>query len=234
MHRDAELLRLQGPGTAPTLRLYTWTPPAISLGFMQREDQILDLARCRASQIDVVQRPTGGRAVLHWEEVTYALVASTDDPRFGTSLNESHRIVGEAITAGLRRLGIAASLSRPSPIQDRPLSDRPCFVSAGRAEILVGGRKLVGSAQRRTARAFLQHGSLLLGPAHWRLVEFLRLTRSDPERSRRMQERLQQTTTHVQELLGRTPSFEEMAQALVTGFCERLHLEAAAEELPTS
>jgi len=234
MRRDGELLFAHASGAPPTLRVYSWSPPAVSLGLLQRPEQILDLDACRAAGIDVVQRPTGGRAVLHWEELTYALVASTTDGRFGSSLSESHAIVGEALAAGLEIMGITAHLSRPSRRAEPPLSARPCFVSAGRAEILVQGRKLVGSAQRRTARAFLQHGSLLMGPAHLQLVDYLRHGRSDPGRIEAMRERLRRGTTHVRELLGRSPSFEEMAEALVRGFSRRLHLDADLQRVQSS
>jgi lipoate-protein ligase A len=152
--------------------------------------------------------------------------------RFGPSLSTSHRVVGEAIAAALAHLGITSQLSRPSP--SSPLLERPCFVSAGRAEILVGGRKLVGSAQRRTSGAFLQHGSLLLGPAHVSLVDLLHRARRRPEHAAAMRQQLQQSTTHVQELLGRRPSFAEMSRALVRGFCSRLQLEAVGAPVQSS
>ena len=179
MRRDAELLAAQAPGQAPVLRLYTWSPPAVSLGHMQSPVSLLDLAACQAAGVDVVVRPTGGRAILHWEEVTYAIVASSDDTRFGTDLPTCHATIGRCLAAGLGALGIAAELSRPALDPERHLLRQPCFVSPGRAELLVGGRKLLGSAQRRTATAFLQHGSLLVGPAHERLVELLADTRAD-------------------------------------------------------
>jgi len=228
MARDGALLAAQAPGEPPLLRLYSWSPPAVSLGHMQCAEQILDLDACAAAGVDVVQRPTGGRAVLHWEEVTYAVVGTVDDMRFGTDLAATHARIGACLAAALARLGVSATLSRPALDPERRLSRQPCFVSSGRAELLVGGRKLLGSAQRRTRHAFLQHGSLLVGPAHERLVELMRDTRADPERAAALRARLQRETVTLGALLGRRPAFAEVAAALVDGFAATLALEPAA------
>lgn len=227
MRRDAELLQGQRHDGDPTLRLYTWSPPAVSLGHMQRAEELLDLEACRAAGVDVVRRPTGGRAILHWEEITYALVASTGDARFGSNLAGAHAVVGECLAAGLRRLGVDSELSRPALDPERRLARQPCFASPGRAELLVGGRKLLGSAQRRTARAFLQHGSLLVGRAHERLVDLLLEARRDPRAAAQMRARLQRDAVTLRELLGEEPNFEILAAALVHGFSARLGLEPA-------
>lgn len=227
MQRDRELLETQAPGAGPTLRLYTWRPWCVSLGAMQRIEAALDLEACRAAGVDVVQRPTGGRSILHAEEITYALVASTADDRFGKNLADSHRIVGEALAAGLQSLGVAARLSRPELDPDRRLLRQPCFASPGRAEILVQGRKLLGSAQRRQADAFLQHGSLLLGPAHEGLVDLL-LVQQETERAP-MRARLRRDTITLHEILDPLPHFEDVVEALVAGFTANLGLHASFE-----
>jgi len=224
MRRDAALLASYARGDAPVLRLYTWSPPAVSLGHMQTPESLLDLAACRAAGVDVVVRPTGGRAILHWEEVTYAIVAGTDDARFGADLAACHATIGRCLAAGLAGLGIHASLSRPALDPQRALLRQPCFVSPGRAELLVDGRKLLGSAQRRTATAFLQHGSLLVGPAHERLVELLADVRGNAAPGAALRQRLQRDTVTVRELLGHTPAFATLAAALVHGFTQVLDL----------
>jgi lipoate-protein ligase A len=224
MRRDAELLTSQALGDGPTLRLYTWNPPAVSLGHMQVPESLLDLGACQAAGVDVVVRPTGGRAILHWEEVTYAIVAGIDDPRFGTDLATCHAVIGRCLAAGLGALGIPAELSRPALDPHRRLLRQPCFVSPGRAELLVKGRKLLGSAQRRTSRAFLQHGSLLVGPAHERLVELLADTRANAGLAAALRDRLASDTVTLQELLGHAPSFATLAAALTHGFATVLGL----------
>jgi lipoate-protein ligase A len=230
MRRDAQWLAAHSPGDPPVLRLYTWDPPAVSLGHMQDPAALLDLDACRAAGIDVVVRPTGGRAILHWEEVTYAIVAGIEDPHFGTDLPTCHAVVGQCLAAGLAALGVAAELSRPALDPERRLLRQPCFVSPGRAELLVRGRKLLGSAQRRTATAFLQHGSLLLGPAHERLVELLADTRGDAALAAAMRARLQRDTVTLGELLGTVPSYATVAAALAYGFGTVLGLTPRAAE----
>ena len=227
MRGDAELLEAQTDDVPVTLRLYTWIRPTVSVGFMQRPEELLDLEACRAGGIDVVRRPTGGRAILHWEEITYAVVASTHDARFGTSLASAHDVIGQCLAAALARLGIEAERSRPGRDPGRLGLRQPCFASTGRSELLVGGRKLVGSAQRRRAHAFLQHGSLLIGPAHEGLVDLLRDARRDARVAAEMRDRLRRDTTTLRALLGRDPDFLELAEVLVAGFCTRLPLAPA-------
>lgn len=229
MQRDAAELAAMQPGDAPRLTLYSWSPPAVSLGFMQNAANLLDLAACRRAGVDVVRRPTGGRAILHWEEITYAIVAPSSDPRFGTTLPETHARIGACLAAGLRRLGVDAALSRPALDPERRLLRAPCFASPGRAELLVQGRKLLGSAQRRTRHAFLQHGSLLVGPAHLRLVDFLQDAREPAVRAA-MHAALARDTVTVGGLLGTAPGFAALAQALAGGFRHVLELDLAPQD----
>jgi lipoate-protein ligase A len=227
MRRDEELL--QTMGSEPILRLYTWAPPAVSCGYMQDPATLLDLEACRERGIDVVRRPTGGRTILHWEEITYALVAATSDPRFGSDVPTSHAVIAGCLAEGLRTLGVPAQLSRPALDPERRLLRQPCFASPGRAEILVAGRKLVGSAQRRLSHAFLQHGSLLTGPAHLELVDLLLDARRDATVAAAMRERLARDTVALADLLGTPPAFEQLVDALVAGFTTTLGLRARYE-----
>jgi len=226
MQRDAALLETAATRGVAVLRLYSWKPPCLSLGFMQRADELVDHDACRRAGVDVVRRPTGGRAVLHWEEITYALAAPVGEPRFGRTLAETQACIGRCLAAGLERLGVVASLSRPALDPERRLLRAPCFASPGRAELMVVGRKLVGSAQRRTSRSFLQHGSLLVGPAHARVVEFLRPSASIPVAAARL--RLERDTVTLGELLGTDPGFDALAAALAAGFATTLDLELQA------
>jgi lipoate-protein ligase A len=182
MRRDAALLeRLDAPGGPPeaVLRVYGFSPAGITLGLSQSPERELDLAACRRDRVEVAVRPTGGRAIYHDQEWTYALAARIDDPRWGGSLREAYARASALVVAALERLGIPARLA---PGARRAELDRPggpagaaapCFASTARHEIVLGDRKLVGSAQRRTARALLQQGSILLGPSHRRLGAYL-------------------------------------------------------------
>jgi lipoate-protein ligase A len=225
MQRDAALLADAAAHGTIALRLYSWSPPCLSLGFMQRAGDLVDAEACRRAGIDVVRRPTGGRAVLHWEEITYAIAAPVTETRFGAGLSETQHCIGRCLAAGLERLGIQTELSRPRLDPERRLLRAPCFASPGRAELMAGGRKLAGSAQRRTAHAFLQHGSLLVGRAHLRVVELLSPTALAPAAA---MQRLERDTVTLGELTSAHLDFETLATALTAGFASVLQLEPVA------
>lgn len=171
MARDAALLAGHRPGDDPVLRLYRWDPPAVTIGYNQ-DLRAFDAKALRAAGYDLVRRPTGGRAILHADELTYAVVGSSPGPLFGRSLHDSYLSINRALTAFLADLGLQAEvLAGESLAQARGVS---CFRSAGRHEIRVGGRKIIGSAQRRQRGVFLQHGSILTGPGHRDLPRFLK------------------------------------------------------------
>jgi lipoate-protein ligase A len=159
----------------PTLRLYRWSAPALTIGYAQDRDRDVDTAACRARGIDVIRRVTGGRAVLHAAEVTYSVSAPAGLPGFAGGLEEAYRRVAEGLLAALRLLGLDAAA--PAAVASgRPprLRDPACFAAASRYEIAVAGRKLIGSAQRRKEGAFLQQGSILLEGHGALLAEVLR------------------------------------------------------------
>ena len=160
----------------PYLRLFGWNPPTVSLGFGQDIECELDLEECRWMGVDVVRRPTGGRAVLHWGELTYSVVCATAAGAVGEDVGEVYHTIGCCLVRGLRQLGVEAVLERAGAQRhDRQAAEasRPCFSSISRWEVKCGGRKLVGSAQRRLKKAVLQHGSLLLDSRHERLLELM-------------------------------------------------------------
>ncbi|MBM3278168.1 MAG: lipoate--protein ligase family protein [Candidatus Handelsmanbacteria bacterium] len=170
---DEALLEGVGSG-GPVLRVYTWAPPAVSFGYGQHPWREVDLEKCRAAGVEVVRRLTGGRAVLHWEELTYSAICPEDDPQCGGPIGYTYRRLGEALVEGLRLFGVDAALERGQPRSPRPRAtglSEPCFSSLARWEVKCGGRKLIGSAQRRVRGAILQHGSLLTGGRHRRLLE---------------------------------------------------------------
>ncbi len=160
---DAALLdEVENSSTARTIvRFYGWSRPTISLGRNQNVEKAVDVDYCRANGIDMVHRPTGGRAVLHDDELTYAVI-SNDSSYFGDTIYGNYRRVSEALCLAYNDLGVAAVLA---PDTKKPENagngiDPPCFISPSRYELMVGGRKIVGSAQRRVRRCFLQHGSM--------------------------------------------------------------------------
>ncbi|HWN18947.1 MAG TPA: hypothetical protein VNO19_08535 [Gemmatimonadales bacterium] len=139
------------------LRLYQWTPHCLSFGRHEPAKRRYDSARITELGLDTVRRPTGGRAVWHAEELTYSVAAPS--ARFG-SLPAAYREIHGMIADALQWLGVRASLA--PPIQMPPLDAGACFSQPAGGEIMIGGRKIVGSAQFRQGQALLQHGSVLL------------------------------------------------------------------------
>jgi lipoate-protein ligase A len=175
---DEALLDYVAAATAPpTLRFYGWRPPCLSLGYFQRFEDV-DTGACRAMGIDVVRRPTGGRAVLHEAELTYSIMLPVSVLGQDAGILPSYYRISRALQAALAALGIGTSLApgsaAPSVHQQGPL----CFDGPSAHEILLKGRKLVGSAQMRRADAILQHGSILIESRPERLAACFR-TRDD-------------------------------------------------------
>jgi lipoate-protein ligase A len=154
---DAALLELAERDDVGFVRLYRWGPPCLSFGRHEPAARRYRRERIEALGLDVVRRPTGGRAVWHEAELTYAVAAPAD--ALG-SLAESHREIHRMLARALERLGVEVTLAPAG--RAAPPSAGPCFDVASGGELVVGGRKVVGSAQLRTATAFLQHGSILL------------------------------------------------------------------------
>ncbi len=164
MARDVAILEAVSAGEAkPTLRLYDWDPPCLTLGRHQGVDAA-DLEFCRREAIDVVRRPTGGRALLHHLELTYAVVAPLGEGPLPRGLQEAYRTICGALVLAMRALGVDAELTGGEvnlQLPD-PRSTVPCFEAPAGGEVVVGGRKLVGSAMRAHAGTILQHGAIVL------------------------------------------------------------------------
>lgn len=219
MERDFHDLEMAAKGqrSAPRLYLYQWEVPTLSLGYHQETGKI-DLAKLEASDVPLVRRPTGGAAVLHSEELTYSIVIpEADDLRIGSLLLE---FAGRALKAGLTAIGVDAQLDERgetlAPLQNRT----SCFARTSRWEVTANGKKIVGSAQRRLESALLQHGSILIGPDHLRIVDFL-VTKDETEKMH-LRARLADKSTCVGEEIGKSdivPALREsMANAFLTEY----------------
>jgi lipoate-protein ligase A len=173
---DEILLDGVAAGAAPpTLRFYEWMPACLSLGYFQPFN-VVDTDGCRRLGVDVVRRPTGGRAILHDRELTYSVVLPASLLGHDGGVLPSYYRLSLALQDGLRRLGVAATLA-PESAGIGPTAHGPvCFDRPSAHEILLQGRKLVGSAQMRRGGAILQHGSILIEPRIDKLTACLRLT----------------------------------------------------------
>ena len=192
------------------LRFYQWMRPTLSLGFSQKAERVVDLDYCSTHGIDVVRRPTGGKAVLHDRELTYSVI-SNDAVVFPIGdISKTYRRIADALQDGLGILGIETTLGqncgRSTAMGPLPAA---CFAVSNHFEVLWQNRKLVGSAQRRTKTAFLQHGSIL--------IEFDAEVLSKALRSCDMAA-VSAVVTDLKTCLGSTPLMCELLRAMSKGF----------------
>ncbi|MBT7859961.1 MAG: lipoate--protein ligase family protein [Gemmatimonadetes bacterium] len=215
MAADEALLETVRDGGGPILRTYTWNPPTLSLGYGQDLADV-DTDRCRELGIELVRRPTGGRAVLHWEELTYCYLCLPPDG--DDSIRASYQTVGRCLQRGLQLYGVDVELSRGRVGSGHRAA---CFASTSRSEITSRGRKLIGSAQRRIRGALLQHGSLLIGGAHRMLAEVV---------EGESVESIAASAIHLQEIQAEIDP-EVLAACLADGFADVLDRPLKAEGL---
>jgi len=216
---DAELLDEveKSENSRTIVRFYGWRVPTISLGRNQKVDKAVDADYCRVHGIDIVHRPTGGRAVLHDDELTYAVI-SNDTQAFGDTIYGNYKRVSEALCLGYNTLGIPAVLApdtrKPSPMADD--ADPPCFLSTSRYELMVNGRKIVGSAQRRVQHSFLQHGSMPITCNRETLARATRMPGTEP---------LEKEMAGVAEFMPQRPSLEEFRSAFIRAFQDHFSID---------
>ena len=199
------------------VRFYAWSRPTLSLGRNQKIEKAVDMDYCNANGIDVVHRPTGGRAVLHDDELTYAVI-SNDSSHFGDTIYGNYKTVSEALCRGYNALGVPAMLA-PDTRKLTGLAsgaDLPCFMSPSRYELMVEGRKIAGSAQRRVRDTFLQHGSM---PITCNREALARATRLEDASL------LEQEMAGVGEFLPERPTIEQLTGAFIRAFQERFSIE---------
>jgi lipoate-protein ligase A len=230
---DEAMLEYIGRGEAlPTLRLYAWTPACLSLGVAQPFADV-DLARLRGRGWEAVRRPTGGRAILHTDELTYSVTAPPGEPRVAGTVLESYRRLSQALIAALQSLGLPVEVKSPEPGTPQGAANGPvCFEVPSAYEITVGGKKLIGSAQSRKKDGVLQHGSLPLTGDLARITQALafpdEMARADAAR------RLLERAVTTESVLGREIGWETAAQAFVRAFEAALDLRLAPGELSAS
>jgi len=205
----------------PTLRLYGWNRPTLSLGYLQNVTLQVNTELCQTLNIPIVKRPTGGRAILHNDELTYSVIAPTSHPSFFGGLRQTFEVISTALLKSLSQLEIhEVCLKRDGRYGDKRLEVKSpaCFASFNLFEIAVKNRKLIGSAQRRTKNAFLQHGSILIDMDRELLNSLLLF--DDIEKGRSHLEYLSNKTITLNEVCERTVKFEEVEKAFREGFSE--------------
>jgi lipoate-protein ligase A len=219
---DEALAATVAEGGAPVLRFYRWSLPCLSLGRNQPARGRYDLAALATRGIDVVRRPTGGRAVLHHRELTYAV--AVPQALFGGP-RQAYAAINRALVAGLCRLGVPAA-QQPAGAGRAPVpSLAPCFAEPVEGEVVAAGRKLVGSAQRRLGETILQHGSLPLHDDQSAVAALVIRSSADDGSD------TADAPATLVDVLGREPEWEELTLALADGFAEALGIRFRADGL---
>lgn len=215
---DEAILDRYADGSAaiagPTVRLYAWSPATLSLG--RRQAPSHDAAFLAAQGLGLVRRPTGGSAVLHEHERTYAVVGLLRTPPFEGGVIETYRSLAAVLEAALRSLGVGARAVGPAGVSAGVAAATLCFGETSHYEIASGSTKLVGSAQLRRGGAFLQHGSILLRADAARLARAAGV--AEPPRGR---------FAGIGDVLGRPVGPEALDGAIVAAFGEVLGLDLA-------
>lgn len=203
----------------PTLRLYRWARPTVTLGRFQEPDGV-DLAYCAAEGIDVVRRFTGGRGVLHDDELTYSVVAGVDDgiPR---GVAASYRHLSAALAAAYGLLGVDASITRRD---SAPNSSSACYLATSRADLSAGDSKLAGSAQVWLGGTVMQHGSFTMSRDQDREARVFRLSAAEVAA-------LEEHTLTITQALGHRPDLNEVESAIIAAFSQTLDIVLAVGRL---
>ena len=214
----------------PTIRFYQWSPPAVSLGYFQNLEKEIDVDVCKNMGIDIVRRPTGGKAVLHDKELTYSFVIRESHPLVNDSILETYKKFSGGMIRGLSYLGIEAELvPLREKLKNETLLNKEekseirysdiksiCFSVPSQYEVQVGGKKIVGSAQVRKREIVLQHGSLLIELEKDKLFSVFNFP------SAQIRERLKTrfNATSLEDILKRKINFSELSEILPRGFEE--------------
>ena len=213
----------------PTIRFYQWSPPAVSLGYFQDLQKEIDVDTCKDMGIDIVRRPTGGKAVLHDKELTYSFIIRESHPLVNNSILETYKKISGGMIRGLSYLGIkaelvplreklrSASLSNGNKSEIRHSDFKSiCFSVPSQYEVQVESKKIVGSAQVRKKEIVLQHGSLLIELEKDKLFSVFNFP------SAQIRDRLKTrfNATSLEEILKKKINFSELSEILPRGFEE--------------
>ncbi len=212
----------------PTLRLYAWVPPCLSIGYAQ---PCVDVDQPRLNQLgwDWVRRPTGGRAILHTDELTYSVIAPLSEPRVSGGVLESYKRLSKALLTALHSLNIPAQAHPINPTGNISGNGPVCFEMPSNYEIVLGDKKLIGSAQARRKKSVLQHGTLPLWGDLTRITQVLVF--SDEQKRSEAASRLLSHATTVEAVLGHKILWESAAQAFIAAFQTELNIDLALDDI---
>jgi lipoyl(octanoyl) transferase len=224
---EAIMLGLEKGVSEPTIRFYDWNPPTVSFGFHQDVEKEADLERINLKGYGLIRRPTGGRLVLHKNEITYAVIAPLSDHLDG-SVIDVYAEISYALADGLKGMGIDVEFEKGTlTSQEQRETSNPCFTSSSRYELTYLRKKIVGSAQVRRNNLFLQHGSILLDQNQEEVADLLPdLT---DEQRLKLAQYLKKKTIAINEIREVPVSFNDAVTFLIAGFKNIWHEDAFQE-----
>ncbi|MDP6156387.1 MAG: lipoate--protein ligase family protein [Candidatus Thermoplasmatota archaeon] len=217
MALDETLLQEQcKKDSIPSIRLYRWKPPALSVGYLQRIRDEVDLDICRKLGIDYVRRLTGGKAVLHDDELTYSIIIPSSHKKMeGIGVVDSYRTISKALVRSLQLCGIMCEIAPKIVPSQARMGSKICFETPSTYEVMAGNKKIIGSAQTRDKGVILQHGSV---PIDWDTEKMLDVM-GIPIKGRKVyRERFNEKATSISKELGHRIEFEDLIHCFVKGF----------------
>lgn len=217
----------------PVIRFYGWTPATLSLGYFQHVEKEINLEEVKRHSLGFVRRATGGRSVLHDDELTYSVIVSEKHPMMPETVTEAYRVISEGLLEGFRSLQLQAEFSIPSTDAEKKALKEPrssvCFDAPSWYELVVEGRKVAGSAQTRQKGVILQHGSIILSIDEEKLFDLFRYPNEKVRR--RMQQSFSKKAVAINELLVNPVSVSVIKEAFKQGFEKGLDVQLETFQL---
>ncbi|PMC39589.1 octanoyltransferase [Bacillus sp. UMB0899] len=234
MAMDEALLEWHSEGKIPpTIRFYGWNPATLSIGYFQKVEKEIDLEAVKKYGLGFVRRPTGGRGVLHDQELTYSVIVSEEHPDMPKTVTEAYRVISEGILEGFKNLGLDAYFAIPRTEEEKAGLKSPrsavCFDAPSWYELVVEGRKVAGSAQTRQKGVILQHGSILLDLDEDMLFDLFKY--SNDRVKERMQRAFKNKAVATNSLREKPVTIKEAKKAFKEGFEKGLDIDLVPYEL---
>jgi lipoate-protein ligase A len=231
---DEAMLQLHSEGKVPpTVRFYTWKPATLSIGYFQKAEKEINFAELRRHNLGFVRRPTGGRAVLHDQELTYSVVVSESHPKMPSSVTEAYKVISMGLLHGFQNLGLQAEMVSLATEEEKEKYSSPgssaCFDSPSWYELVVEGKKVAGSAQTRQKGVILQHGSILLDMDVDLLFSLLNFPSERVKQ--RMMESFRQKAVTINEVSPQRVRLQDAIAAFRSGFASGLEVELVEGDL---
>lgn len=234
MALDEALLDWHSEGEIPPIiRFYEWNPATLSIGYFQQVQKDINLQAVQEQNLGFVRRPTGGRAVLHDQELTYSVIVSESYPNMPATVTEAYRVISEGLLLGFQKLGLEAYFSVPQTEQQLADLKKPksavCFDAPSWYELVVEGKKVAGSAQTRQKGVILQHGAILLDLNEELLLSVFNF--ESEEAKERMRKKLPEKAVAMNQFVDTPFTIEQCVEAFSKGFEEALNIELMPYEL---